>query len=162
MIFTVLAFVVINAHPTDHQSMTQKLSTPGAIDQLTHSVIGNTLSTNEKEAVEVMMQLAGTQSNAITGSNRLDLLPKDVLNDNMIRSLNFEDAINLKKNGISETDIINFCSKTDPENIVSYIFRDLDKADSGISDETRLANLDIFLRDQAVQSKIQFWTLCNG
>jgi len=155
-----------NAFLTDHDSMIQKRS-PGAINHLYQkpadtSMIHNTiqhLSTSELEAVNKLMQLAATQSNALTGNSRLDQLP---MTDALLPSMNFVDAIKLKEFGITETDIIKYCSKTDPENIVEYIFRDLDKADSGISDDTRLANLDIFLSDQDVQRQSEYERLGNS
>jgi hypothetical protein len=63
--------------------------------------------------------------------------------------------MNLADNRLTEEDIITHCDKSNAEEIIAYIFRDLGSSDHGITDEVRLKNFRILLNSEQVQEQIQ-------
>lgn len=64
----------------------------------------------------------------------------------------FKEAIKLKDYGISERDIIHYCSKANAEDIINYIFRDVGNIDS---DEARVEKLNMVLSFKEVQKELE-------
>ncbi len=62
----------------------------------------------------------------------------------------FKEAIKLKDYGISERDIIHYCSNA--EDIINYIFRDVGNIES---DEARVKNLNMVLSFKEVQKQLE-------
>jgi hypothetical protein len=82
------------------------------------------------------------------------MLPETVIIDHLLPHLPFKEAISLNDNRLTEEDIITHCAKSNAEDIVNYIFRDLDKNDHIITNEVRLENLRILLNSEEVQEQI--------
>jgi hypothetical protein len=104
---------------------------------------------NDLEAAKGLLQFA---KKPILPLNVLHLLPKNVLIHHVLPNLLFKEAINLKDYGISERDIIHYCSKANAEDIINYIFRDVGNIDS---DEARVENLNMVLSFKEVQKQLE-------
>jgi hypothetical protein len=113
----------------------------------------NERSDNDLEAVKGLLQFATKPIPTTTAPrNVLHLLPINVLIHHVLPNLLFKEAINLKDYGISESDIIHYCSKANAEDIINYIFRDAGNIDS---DEARVENLIILLSFKEVQKQLE-------
>ena len=103
----------------------------------------NERSDNDLEAVKGLLQFAKKPILTTTSPlNVLHLLPKNVLIHHVLPILLFKEAINFKDYGISERDIIHYCSKANAEDIINFIFRDAGNIDS---DEARVEKLNMVL-----------------
>jgi hypothetical protein len=63
--------------------------------------------------------------------------------------------MNLADNRLTEEDIITHCDKSNAEEIINYIFRDLGSSDHGITDEVRLKNFRILLNSEQFQEQLE-------
>ena len=81
----------------------------------------NERSSNDLEAVKALLQFAKKPILTTTSPlNVLHILPKNVLIHHVLPNLLFKEAINLKDYGISDKDIIHYCSKANAEDIINH------------------------------------------
>jgi hypothetical protein len=109
------------------------------------------LPRHDAAAVNGLIHLSAQQTLPVTiPPSALHILP-----ENLIIGLPFKEAMNLADKRLTEQDIITHCDKSNAQEIIAYIFRDLGSTDHGSTDEVRLKNLRILLNSEQVQEQIQ-------
>jgi hypothetical protein len=117
---------------------------------------GGQLSRHDSAAVNGLLQLSAQPKLPVTiPSSTLHMLPEVIMIDHLLPHLSFKEAMNLADKRLTEQDIITHCDKSNAQEIIAYIFRDLGSSDHGITDEVRLKNFRILLNSEQVQRKIE-------
>jgi hypothetical protein len=127
-------------------------------DQANLVLPGNSgqLLRHDAAAVNGLIQLSAQPALPVTiHPSALHILPESILVDYLLPHLSFKEAMNLADKRLTEEDIITHCDKSNAEEIINYIFRDLGSSDHGITDEVRLKNFRILLNSEQFQEQIQ-------
>jgi hypothetical protein len=114
------------------------------------------LSRHDSAAVNGLILLSAQPKHPMMSQpSALHMLPENLMIAHVLPHLSFKEAMNLADKRLTEQDIITHCDKSNAQEIIAYIFRDLGSTDHGSTDEVRLKNLRILLNSEQVQEQIQ-------